>query len=494
MKIYMLNPPFVPKFCRPARWQERARGGTIYYPIWLAYATGLLEKEGHRVKLVDAPARSLSIYNILKDIEKFKPDLIVIEASFTSLNNDLKIAREIKALNISDSDTKVVVVGPPASQFTEYILRNGADIVARYEYDWTLANLVKQLEENSNLTKVLGISYVSNESKIIHNPNRQFSKSKDLDSLPMVSRVYAKHLNIYDYYLSSSLYPEVQIFTSRGCPFRCTFCAWPQTFMGRIIRYRSINNIIEELYWIKRKLPFVKEVVFEDDTFSVNKHRVRMLCKRIIEEDIDIIWNCQTRADVDFETLKLMARAGCRLVIVGFESANQQILDNIKKGITIEQMRKFAENVRKAGILLHADFIFGLPGETRETIKQTIKFIKKIKPEILQISIATPFPGTELYEWLKKNNYLLTDDPNEYLDDYGHQRCVVSYPWLPAEEIEYYLDKALREYYLSISYTPIMIRQIARRHGLDELMRMIRAMKVFIEYLKERRKATLLKD
>jgi len=253
--------------------------------------------------------------------------------------------------------------------------------------------------------------------------------------------------------------------------------------MGRVNRRRSVRNVLEELIWIRKSLRQVKEVVFEDDTFGIDKRWLRNLCKEIIRRKLDITWNCQIRADVDFETLKLMARAGCRLVIVGFESANQQILNNIRKGITIEQMRKFAKNVKKAGILLHADFIIGLPRETKETVKRTIQFIKEIKPDILQVSVATPFPGTEFYEWAKQNGYLITDNPEEYLDEHGHQKSIVSYPWLSSEEIARYVDEILKDYYLSTSYLPIVLRQIFRKNGLRELNRLLRSAKAFITYV-----------
>ena len=485
MRIYMLNPPFVPRFSRSMRWQEKARGGTIYYPIWLAYATGLLEKEGHKVRLVDAPANGLGLKQVIDDVERFKAELIVIETSFTSLHNDLRVAHEIKKAH---DYVKIVMVGPPTSVLTREILsHNAIDYVAYYEYDWTLKELAKSIEEGVNPQEILGIAY--KDSGVIRvNPPRPFSTSKDLDSLPFVSKVYAKHLNIYNYYLSSALYPEAQIFAGRECPFQCTFCAWPQTFMGRIPRLRSTENVIEELKWIKENLPYVKEVVFEDDTFGVNRKWLKEFLNKLIEEKLDIAWSCQIRADLDLETLKLMSKAGCRLVIVGFESANQQILNNIKKGITVEQMKKFAENIKKAGIFLHADFIIGLPGETKETIQQTFQFIKEIKPDILQISIATPFPGTEFYIWLEKNGYLKTKNLNEYLDEHGHQKCIVNYPWLSTEEIEIYVDTLLKKYYLSLSYIPIFLRQILRKHGFHELLRIIRAAKVFLtEYLAHRK-------
>ncbi|MCS7109718.1 MAG: radical SAM protein, partial [Candidatus Micrarchaeota archaeon] len=418
MKIYMLNPPFLPRFGREMRWQDTGRGGTLYYPIWLSYATGVLEKYGHNVKLCDAPAWNWEIEDVLKDIKAFDPELVVINSSFTSLKKDLKSAEKIK----ENFNLKVAMVGPPASQFAEKMLEV-VDFVARFEYDFTLLELADKLENDSkNFDDILGISFKQN-GNIKHNPNRSFLSSEDLDKLPFVSKVYKKHLNIYDYFLNYSLYPMVQIFTGRGCPFRCTFCSWPQTFMGRGYRVRSVENVLDELEWIEENIPHVKEVFFEDDTFTINRKRVIAFCKGYRERGLDLSWSCNARVDtLDLETMREMRKANCRFLVVGFESADDNILSNIKKGFNVERSREFAENVKKAGLLLHADFIIGLPGETKETIEKTRKFIKEIKPDQLQVSVVTPFPGTELYEWYEKNCYLVTNNPEEYLDDEGHQK------------------------------------------------------------------------
>lgn len=475
MKVYMLNPPYFKRFGREMRWQDTGRGGTLYYPIWLSYAAGLLESKGHEVRLVDAPAWNWDTERVLKDLNKFSPEIVVIDTSFTSLNNDLRVAKKIK----EEFDAPIVFVGPPTSQFSEKMLEI-AEFVARYEYDYTLL----EIASGKNAKEILGLSYKEN-GKVFHNPNRPWIK--DLDSLPFVSKVYKEHLNVYDYFLNYSLYPMVQIFTGRGCPFRCTFCSWPQTFMGRNYRVRSINNILDELSWIEEEMPKVKEVFFEDDTFTVDKKRVLEFCKGYRERGLDISWSCNARVDtLDFETMKEMKKANCRFLIVGFESASNEILKNIKKGFTVEKAREFAKNVKKSGLLLHADFIIGLPGETKETIEKTRKFIKEIKPDLLQVSVVAPFPGTELYEWYKKNGFLVTDNPDEYLDEQGHQKSVVSYPWLSAEEIAKAVDDLLKDYYLSISYVPIALRQIFRRKFSCEIRRFLRSVRMFIDYIRKR--------
>lgn len=471
-RICLLNLPYAPRFGRSARWQETGRGGSLYYPLWLAYAAAVLE-QNFEIKLVDTPALGWGAETTLKYFEKEYFDLTVIETSYPSLKSDLLLADKIKSV----TGSKILVSGPPASVMDEWILNNSqADFVARYEYDYTVKELVEVLQKNKPITSVKGIAF-KKDGRIIRTPNRPFTTSKDLDRIPFVSSVYKQHLNIRSYFLSSSLHPEVQIFTGRGCPFQCTFCLWPQTFTGRTVRYRSVKNVVDELEYIRSELPFVREVVFEDDTFSIDKKRVQAICNEIIRRKIDVTWNCQVRASLDYETMKLMKKAGCRLVIVGFESGDECILKNIKKGITLHEIKKFSQSAKKAGLLVHADFIFGLPGETRKSIEKTRKLIKEIKPDILQISVATPYPGTEFYEWAKSYGYLAIqeDSFNSYLDEKGHQRCIVSYPGLSSEEIVQAVDETLKSYYMSLNYIPVIFRQIFRRNWLDESKRLLKA-------------------
>jgi len=483
MRVYLLNPPYFPNFGRGARWQDTGRAGTLYYPIWLSYATALLEQE-HETRLVDAPAWDWETKDVVEDIGRFMPDLLVIDSSFPSLNNDISVANAIKDVYPAVIS---VLVGPPASQFAASILGHAAiDIVARWEYDFTLKALTSTLEERGEFSSVDGISYRVN-GEIVHNPDRTFSTSADLDMIPFVSRVYKKHLHIKDYFLGQSLYPEVQIFTGRGCPNQCTFCAWPQTLMGRRYRVRSISSVLDELIWIEANLN-VKEVFFEDDTFTISKERVVEFCKGYQERGLSVAWSCNARANtLDLETMQAMKKANCRLLIAGYESGVDSILQAIKKGITTDQIRQFAKDARRAGLLVHGDFITGLPGETKETIQQTKEFIREVKPDILQVAVASPFPGTEFYDWCKDNGYLLTDDSNQYLDDEGHQKAIISYPALSNEEMVHEVDDILHEYYLSVGYVPLVVRQIIRKNGIAEARRIWFSAKTFLEYTGSRR-------
>jgi radical SAM superfamily enzyme YgiQ (UPF0313 family) len=479
MRIYLLNPPFKKNFVRCGRWQGvAARGGTLYYPIWLAYATGLLEKEGHTVRLIDAIARKWETEQVTADAKQFHPDIIVVDTNFSSLKNDVAIASSLK----SKTGAVTVIVGPPASQFAEDILNQGIDIVARFEFDLTLRELAFSEQDLKYPASIKGISY-KQVGKIIHNPPREFSTQKDLDEIPFVSQVYKKHLNPKDYFLNHAFYPMVQIITSRGCPNRCTFCSWPETLTGRKYRMRSVDNIVAEFEYIVKDLPEIKEIFIEDDCFTINKPHVMEFCSRIKERGIRINWGCQARATLDYETMVAMKEAGCRLLDVGYESGSDEILKNIRKGITDDQLLEFTKNAKRAKLKILADFVFGFPGETDVTIRKTIDFIKEIKPDLLQIAMATPIPGTEFYSWCKNNNYLVYDDLQESLDDQGYQKCIISYPGLSNSHIEQCVNQEIKRFYFSMYFAIITIRTLFHKNRINEILLLSKSAKSFCNFI-----------
>ena len=321
MRIYLLNSPFIKNFVRCGRWQGvAARGKTLYFPIWLSYAAGFLENEGNEVKLVDAIASNWDQDRVLDDVINFNPDIIVVDSNFSSLNNDIEVSNLLK----KETGALTVIVGPPASQFAEKIIEKGVDVVARFEIELTLKEICESIE-NRCFDEIKGISY-KKDGEIVNNPDRELSDSNFLDDLPFVSEVYKKHLNIQDYFLSHSFYPMVQIFTGRGCPNYCTFCSWPETLMGRKYRVRSVKNVVDEFEYIQNELPEIKEIFIEDDSFTIDKNRLTEFCEELKKRKIDINWSCQSRADLDYNTMTKMKEAGCRLLDVGYESGNDQIL------------------------------------------------------------------------------------------------------------------------------------------------------------------------
>jgi len=478
MKVLLLNPPFLPKFSRNSRSPAVTKGGTIYMPIWLSYATGVLEKEGFEVKLIDAPAQKLSPEEVIDEIKKFEPKLIVIDTSTPSINNDIKVAESVK----DATNSFVILVGTHVSALPEETLKlsKKIDAVARKEYDYTIRDLAFALKEDKNLQSVLGLSFRKNE-KVIHNPDRPMIQN--LDELPFVTSVYNKYLNIKNYFYSSANYPMVMIMTGRGCPFRCFFCNWPQVFFERKYRLRSPENVVAEFEYIVKNLPEVKEIGVEDDTLTADIPRVHEICRLLIEKGINkkLKWYANVRVALNLETMKIMKEAGCRLIIPGYESGVQEILDNAHKGITLEQSREFAKNAKKVGLLVHGCFIIGLPGETKGTARETIEFAKELDPDDAQFFPLIPYPGTEAYEWGKKNNYLLTEDFSKWSTEEGWHNSIISTPELTNEEILELCNQAKIEFYLRLKYILKTLKLVLT--NWNETKRAFKASNVFFRYL-----------
>jgi anaerobic magnesium-protoporphyrin IX monomethyl ester cyclase len=476
MKVLLLNPPFLPHFSRASRSPEVSKGGTLYYPVWLAYATGVLESEGFDVRLLDAPAKGYTIDETLKEVARYDPDITVLDTSTPSVYSDVKVGQEIKRVT---PDSFVTLVGTHPSALPEQSLKLAEEIdaVARREYDYTVRDLALAIKSGSSLERVRGLTYRKG-NKLVHNPERPFIE--DLDAIPFVSEVYKKHLRIDDYFYAANLHPVITVLSGRGCPNRCRFCLLPQTFSGRRYRFRSPENVLNELIYIKETFPNVKEVFFEDDTLAANRERIHEISRLIVQKRLDLTWSCNSRADLDYLTLALMKKAGCRLVCVGFESGCQQILNNVKKGISVDHAKKFAQFCKRVGIKVHGCFIFGLPGETQETIEETIKFAKSLNLDSVQFYPVMVYPGTELYDWAKDNGYLSTEDYSRWLTKEGVHNCLIDYPHMSSAKLTEMCDVALREYYFRMDYVALQLKEALLHPG--EIKRIMKAMKVFLQY------------
>ena len=477
MRILMLNPPFLPKFSRFSRSPAVTKSGTIYYPIWHAYATSVLEKVGHEVKLIDAPADSLSKDTCFQIAIDFQPEMVVVYTSTPSIFNDISIAGSIKD---SLRQSFVVLTGPHVSALPNESLKidERIDAIARREYDMTLVELAEALQNKGKLCLVKGLTFRDGNS-IKSTPDREYIE--DLDSLPFVSSVYKKHLKIENYFYAHCRYPVVSIFTSRGCNARCNYCLYPQQMFGRRQRRRSPENIVAELKYIQEELPQVREVLIDDDTFSFNRDHTLQFCELVIENDIKIPWTVECRADLNYETMVIMKKAGCRLIVIGFESADNAILKNIKKGITIERMRKCVEDAKRADIMIHSCFMAGNQGETKETLLKSLRFAQEMNADTCQFFPLMVYPGTEAYEWAKKNGYLLTEDYSKWLTDEGLHNCVVSTPELSADDLVAFCDDARRKYYLSPRY--LWCKGLQMIKSPKEIKKTFMSAKTFIKYL-----------
>src|SRR5205085_8035024 len=302
------------------------------------------------------------------------------------------------------------------------------------------------------------------------------------DALPDVTDVYKRDLDVTRYNVPFLLYPFVSLYTTRGCPAQCTFCLWPQTLSGHAWRKRSTDAVAREMAKAKAYWPNVKEFFFDDDTFNIQGPRTIELCQKL--KPLNLTWSCTSRVTTSYDTLKSMRDARCRLLIVGYESGDAQILKNIKKGATVERARDFSRECKKLGLVAHGDLIIGLPGETRETIEQTIKFAKELDVETIQVSLAHAYPGTELYDFAKKNGFIVNEQ--QMVDEGGHQLAMIEYPGLPREEALEAVHRFYDEYY----FRPKAIFRIVRKAVFDstERKRLIKEGKSFMKLRAQRKK------
>jgi hopanoid biosynthesis associated radical SAM protein HpnJ len=469
MKTLLLNPPSFQCFDGGAgsRYPARRETHSFWYPAWLAYPAGMIRES----RLLDAPSHGITPEETIRIASDY--DFIVVFTSTAGFQSDAHLAERMKEAR---PGLKIAFVGPHVTALPEESLwaSLAIDFVVRREFD----DAVTEFAGGKALADIAGLSFRKNGA-ITHTPDRPLIE--DLDRLPFAVDVYKRDLDITKYNIPFFHYPYVSFYTSRGCPALCTFCLWPQTLGSHQWRTRSSDNVAAEVRRTRELFPEVKEIVFDDDTFTIGKSRVLELCRKL--KPLDVTWSCNARATADFETLKAMRVAGCRLLIVGFESGDPAILKNIKKGITVEQGLAFMKNCRRLGFKVHGDFQIGLPGETWETIERTLRFAMKLDPDTIQVSMSHPYPGTELYCYLKEHGYFV---PAAMTDDEGHQLPNFEYPGLSRADIV----KAVEDFYGRYYFRPRIVLRIVGR-GLFSAVdrrRLYREAREFLE-LRAKRKA-----
>ena len=375
--------------------------------------------------------------------------MFVINTSTPSIVNDTEIADFIKSIY---PDAFVILVGihPSALPVETLNSSKNIDAVARHEYDYIIRDLAIALRDKTDPFATLGITYRLN-GDIISNTDMPYITN--LDELPFLAEFVHNHLNYKDYFFAAGEYPEIQIFTGRGCMSRCNFCVYPQTMHGHSYRMRSAENVVSELEYIADNFSDVKEIVFEDDNFTIDKDRVKNICSLMIEKNLHkrFRWLCNARVSLDFDTMKIMKKAGCHLIIPGIESGSQQILNNIKKGTKLEQVYSYVENAKKAGLQIHACYMVGNKGETKETMQETLMLALKLKTDTAQFYPLLPFPGTEAYLWAKENGYI-HGDYTDYVKEDGTSNCLIDLPNLSSAEMVKFCKKKKKKYYMRPSY------------------------------------------
>jgi radical SAM superfamily enzyme YgiQ (UPF0313 family) len=353
------------------------------------------------------------------------------------------------------------MVGPHASAVPDDLIVNeSVDFVAIGEFDYTVRDLVERLAKDieDDGDGILGL-WCNVDEKIIKNGPRDLIRN--LDELPFASKAIFNHLYLNHYELDFTLHPYMDIMTSRGCPSKCTYCLWPQTITRGKYRMRSLENVFSEIEFTLSQNIKINEFFFDDDTFTIQPDRIKEFCARYSHMKTGIPFSVNSKANITDENLLMtMKKTGLRCLVVGFESGNQDILDNVKKGTRLIEMKTFADLCHKIGIQVHGDFVLGLTGETKETIDETIRFAKTLNLSTFQVSIAHPLPGTAFYNWLDEKGYITTHDYADWIDDNGAQNCIISYPNLSSEEIEESIDYAISKYYFSSHMLKTATRQI----------------------------------
>lgn len=473
MKVLVVNEPFVKDFNRSQRWAARTRGRVLRAPDWLAYATAVLERERIDVRLYDFPAMGWGKNELVALVRKTLPDYVVLDSTTPSIFSDIDCARICR----ENSNARIIMTGPHASALPEETLlasHGMVDVVCIGEYDYTVRDVILA---GNDLTGVNGICFLDGGTARRTEPRPLI---RDLDSLPFPAW---SHLDLMKYFDGGKLYPYIDIFSGRGCPHSCLFCLWPQVMHGRKIRLRSPENVVDEM---ERDIALCPQVVrtgeffFEDDTFTAVKSNAIAICEEILRRKLKITFSVNARTDTaDMELFRMLKRAGCRELLVGFESGNQRLLDRMKKRETIEDARRFMELAGKNRIDVHGCFVFGLPGETMETIEETIRFALDLGLHTVQFSGAVPFPGTEYFDYCRREGLLRTQEWDRWLDD-GEQAAVVDYPGLDKRLISEAVDRGLKAFYFRPSY---MVDFLLHTRSAADLYRKLRGAVNFFSYL-----------
>jgi hopanoid biosynthesis associated radical SAM protein HpnJ len=452
LRTLFLHPPSADGFDggAGARYQARREIRSFWYPTWLAQPAALVPGS----RLVDAPPDGLTLDDVRPLARQY--DLCVMHTSTPSFASDLTVAEALKAENPA---LTIGMVGAAVAVAPEPALRAGAalDFVAGNEFDFT----IEEVARGRPLARVAGLAYRSN-GHIARTPARPVLE--DMDRLPFVTPVYRRDLTVENYAIGYLRHPYVSLYTGRGCRSKCTFCLWPQTVGGQRYRTRSVEHVAEEMALAQRLFPEVREFFFDDDTFTDDLPRAEAIARRLGR--LGITWSVNAKANVPAPTLEVLRDNGLRLLLVGYESGVQAILNNVKKGVRLDSARTFTRDAKRLGIAIHGTFILGLPGETSETIQETIRFAREIDPDTIQVSLAAPYPGTALYAEAQRNGWLESED---LVDARGEQRSAIGYPHLPRTEIFQSVDLFYRRFYfrprkmISLAGDMLRDRRVLRR-------------------------------
>ena len=470
MKITLINPPY----SLQERYGEKIPKDLQYTlpPLGLMYIASSLEKYNHKVSIIDIPAYNYTTQEIIEKIKQENPKIIGITALTPTINNTLKLSREIKQ---NFPNILIVLGGAHPSGFPQKILEENkfVDIIVIGEGELTFPELCDKIEKKKPLSTVKGIAY-NYKDKIIINPKREYVKN--LDEIPFPARhlvpLKTKYKQLPYHYKKQ---PLVHMITSRGCPYgKCTFC-FEAGRLGPYYRKRSPENVVEEIKQIINDYG-AKEISFWDDNFVVGEKWVKKFNELLKKENIKISWSCSSRIDMlNEEILKEMKNAGCWTIFIGVESGDQDLLNRIKKGTNLEQIKQVVRMIQKLGIEIRASFMLALPGETPEKAEKTIKFAIELDPDYAQFCTTSPYDGTELYQDALASGSLLKN-----LDYYNSMTpAFVPEGYSSLDEVKKMQEKAFRKFYMRPKFIYKKLRSIK---SIEDIKRYYEGFKFYIGF------------
>ncbi|MBW1777152.1 MAG: radical SAM protein [Deltaproteobacteria bacterium] len=472
MKVFLLSPPSNDGSKRVREGRCQAQEGiwtTLWPPVSMAQVASVLEEKGIAVKVTDAGAEDIDEKGLEALLVRFSPDVLMINTSTPSIDHDLTMAALAKRLL---PDVATVAFGIHVSELPRACMEaeKALDFIIHNEPEHTTVDLVDTLKNGGDFSKILGLTY-RDKDRIVTNPPRPYIK--DLDALPFPAW---HRVDISRYVLPHSRRPYLKVTPARGCPYHCVFCV-AQGYYGKRLRMRSVESVMAELkYDIQRY--GVTDFFFWTETFTMNRKFVIELCRRMQDENLQVRWVCNSRVDtIDEEMLSSMKAAGCWMISYGVESSSQEILDRSKKGITVEQIKEACRMTRKAGIQMTAHIVFGLPGDTPASIRDTVRFVRKMGFDYAQFYCATPWPGTELYKMAKQYGWLIPEAP---WADYEQNKSVLNMEGLTADAVVRLRQEGFRSFYL---YPLTIWRTLFKIRSLNELKNVLGMAKSFSMFI-----------
>ena len=477
MRVLIINPPW-PGKGYGTRSQNRIikhrSDKFLQYPIFLAYAAAQLKAAGCEVAYIDSVIQDLDMTATLAAARRVRPDAVFMETTTPSIGADYESLTRLREA----TGAIMIVGGPHATHFHRRVLEECAaiDVVIRHEFDTKIAAVATGLDE---LSAVAGITY--RDGAVIRD-NGDGHLRDDLDGLPFPDRDAIP----WQWYLEAwySRRPFMNLMTSRGCPYHCAFCLWPQAMYGHRQRFRSLDNVMAEIHDLVDRYA-VRELNIDDGTFTTRRERVIEFCRRLRDEKLDLIWTCNGRVDnIDDEMLREMKSAGCKMIRLGVESGSQEVLDKIRKGLTLAQIEQGVRRVKKSGIQALGGFMFGFPYDSKQSVEQTLALAKKLSPDQVQFSIAMCYPGTSLYQYAVENDLLLAKDFKEFDMTCGP---VVKTVDMTRDSLTPILARAYREFYFRPRF---VLQTLKHLRDVDEMRRVLRSVRSLVRTIWMHRRRT----